>query len=64
MYNAAVLRTGPYAPSLELACALEGDDAGAIRQLCETHELEIEYVNRSLLRVLSEVAVDRPAAAH
>ena len=64
VYNAAVLRTGPYAPSLELACALEGDDAGAIRQLCETHELEIEYVNRSLLRVLSEVAVDRPAAAH
>ncbi|MHA7599118.1 HDOD domain-containing protein [Alicycliphilus sp. T452] len=62
VYNAAVLRTGPYAPSLELACALEGDDAGAIRQLCETHALELEYVNRSLLRVLSEVIVERPAA--
>lgn len=62
VYDAAVLRTGPYAPSLEMACALEGDDAGAIRQLCETHELELEYVNRALLRVLSELVVERPAA--
>ncbi|HQQ70258.1 MAG TPA: HDOD domain-containing protein, partial [Alicycliphilus sp.] len=61
IYNAAVLRTGPYAPSLELACALERDDAGAIRQLCEAHQLELEYVNRALLRVLSELTVERPA---
>ena len=61
IYNAAVLRTGAYAPSLELACALEGDSAGAIVQLCEAHELELESVNRSLLRVLSELAVERPA---
>ena len=62
VYDAAVLRTGPYAPSLEMACALESDDAGAIRQLCETHELELEYVNRALLRVLSELVVERPHA--
>ena len=63
VYNAAVLRTGPYAPSLEMACALECDDAGAIRHLCETHELELEHVNRALLRVLSELVVERPARA-
>lgn len=62
VYDAAVLRTGPYAPSLEMACALESDDAGVIRQLCETHELELEYVNRALLRVLSELVVERPPA--
>ena len=61
IYNAAVLRTGAYAPSLELACALEGDSAGAIVQLCEAHELELEDINRALLRVLSELAVERPA---
>lgn len=55
IYNATVLRTGAYAPSLELACALEGDDAGAIAQLCEAHELDLEHVNRSLLRVLSDL---------
>ena len=61
IFNATVLRTGAYAPSLELACALEGEDAGRIVQLCEAHELELEYVNRALLRVLSELAVERPA---
>lgn len=62
IYDAAVLRTGPYAPSLEMACALESEDTGAIRQLCETHELGLEHVNRSLLRVLSDLDVERPHA--
>ncbi|RYF24160.1 MAG: histidine kinase [Comamonadaceae bacterium] len=61
IYDAAVLRTGPYAASLEMACALEAEDPGAIRQLCETHELGLEHVNRSLLRVLSDLTVERPA---
>lgn len=61
IFNATVLRTGAYAPSLELACALEAEDAGRTVQLCEAHELEPEYVNRALLRVLSELAVERPA---
>jgi hypothetical protein len=60
VYNATVLHSGPYAPCLDMACALEGDDAGVIRQLCETHELEQEDVNRALLRVLSEQVVERP----
>jgi len=61
IFNASVLRTGAYAPSLELACALENEDAGRIRQLCDAHGLEIEDVNRALLRVLSELSVERPA---
>lgn len=60
IYDATVTRTGPYAPSLEMACALESDDASAIRQLCETHELDQEEVNRALLRVLSSLEVIRP----
>ncbi|AVP58902.1 HDOD domain-containing protein [Pulveribacter suum] len=60
VYNAAVLRTGPYAPSLEMACALEEGDAHAITALCEMHEMSLEYVNRALLRVLSERVVERP----
>ncbi len=63
VYDAAVLRTGPYAPSLEMACALEEGDAHAILQLCETHELPLESVNRALLRVLSELVVERPLRA-
>src|SRR5690606_1723746 len=54
VYNAAVLRTGPYAPSLEMACALEGGEPQAVLQLCEAHELSLEHVNRALMRVLSE----------
>lgn len=59
IYDATVLRTGPYASGLQMACALETDDASAIRQLCETHELDLEEVNRALLRVLSDLVVER-----
>lgn len=57
VYDAAVLHTGPYAPSLLMACALEAGDAGVVRQLCETHGLELEEVNRTLLRVLAALEV-------
>lgn len=60
IYDATVLRTGPYAGDLQMACALETDDAGAIRQLCDTHEMDIEEVNRALLRVLADLEVERP----
>ena len=59
IYDATVLHTGPYASGLQMACALETDDASAIRQLCETHELDLEEVNRALLRVLSDLEVER-----
>jgi hypothetical protein len=61
IYDAIVMRTGPYAPSLQMACALETDDAGAIRQLRETYELDQEEINRALLRVLANLDVVRPA---
>lgn len=61
IYDATVLHTGPYAPSLQMACALESDDVSAIRHLCEENEMELEEVNRALLRVLSELEVERPA---
>ena len=59
IYDATVLHTGPYAPSLQLACALESDDASAVRQLCEEHELRAEDVNRALLRALADLHVAR-----
>lgn len=63
LYDAAVQHTGPYAPSLDMAMALEGDNAAAVRQLCEMHELDREHVNRSLLQVLRATVVQRPRAA-
>ena len=59
IYDATVLHTGPYAGGLQMACALETDDASAIRQLCETYEMDLEEVNRALLRVLSDLEVER-----
>lgn len=59
--NAVVQRSGPYSPSLEMAQALEGDDAKVVRDLCEAHEMGLESVNRALLRVLSDLEVERPA---
>ena len=59
VYDAIVTRTGPYAPSLQMACALETSDASAIRQLCEDNTLELEEINRALLRVLSNLEVVR-----
>lgn len=59
IYDATVLRTGPYAASLQMACALETGDASAIRHLCETQEMDLEEVNRGLLRVLSDIEVQR-----
>lgn len=60
IYDATVLHTGPYASGLLMACALENDDSSAIRQLCETYELDMEEVNRALLRVLADLEVERP----
>lgn len=59
IYDAAVLRTGPYTSGLQMATALEAADPSAIRQLCETYELDLEEVNRALLRVLSDLSVER-----
>ncbi len=53
VFNACVLGTGAYAPSLHMANALVGEDAATVRQLCEDNEMEQEDVNRILLRMLA-----------
>ena len=59
--EAAVHGEGPYAPSLQLAQVLEREDgAPIIRSLCETHEIPLEHVNRTLLRLMCEWPNQRP----
>ena len=53
--DAAITRTGPYGPSLEITLALEAADAFPLQALCEQHEIEQGRVNRVLLDVLGEV---------
>ena len=47
--------SGPYAPTLQVACAMEGDDPDTVRSLRQTHEMEPEDVNRALLRTLAAI---------
>lgn len=61
--DAIVLNSGPYAPALQIARAMETDDVAAVRQLCETHEMDTESVNRALLRLLSDLHVERPKSS-
>ncbi len=57
--EATVKQEGPYAPPLQMAAALETGDANLVRELCETHEMDLESVNRALLRMLSDLEVER-----
>lgn len=57
VYEAAAQQIGPYAPILQMARALEDCDASVVRQLCEEHEMVLEDVNRTLLRVLAGLDV-------
>ena len=52
IYNATVRNTGPYAPLLHIASALETDNGAAIRALCHEHGMGLEEINRALLRTL------------
>jgi hypothetical protein len=54
--NGAILgNSGPYAPFLELATALEYPSMHTVPDLCATHELDLGEVNRTLLRVLAQL---------
>lgn len=53
--SAILNNSGPYAPYLEVATALESADTHLTHILCETHELAFEDVNRALLRTLSSI---------
>lgn len=51
--DAAVRGQGPYAPSLQIACAMERESGAAtIREVCETYDISFEHVNRTLLRLV------------
>jgi len=47
--------SGPYAPFLELATALEYPLMTGVPALCEAHELHLDDVNRTMLRVLTQL---------
>lgn len=55
--NAALLgHSGPYVPYLEMATALESSNTQATRVLCDLHRMNLEEVNRALLRTLSHAS--------
>ncbi len=51
--SAVVGQTGPYAPWLQVAAALETGNTRLIRQTCKAHSLPADAVNRALLRALA-----------
>ena len=52
--DAVLSNSGPYAPFLEIARALEYPAMGGVLALCETHGLDLADVNRALLRALAQ----------
>ena len=54
--SAILGQTGPYAPWLEAASALESGNTKVIRDVCRAHGLEADEVNRALLRSLAAQA--------
>jgi hypothetical protein len=58
IYDATVLRTGPYAETLAMTMALEGDDTAAIRRLRQKQGMEAGEINRALVRALAGMHVD------
>jgi len=51
--SAILGQTGPYAPWLEVATALESGSTRVIREVCKAHQMSTEAVNRALLRTLA-----------
>jgi hypothetical protein len=51
--SAVVGHTGPYAPWLAVAAALESPNTRMIRDVCQAHGLALDAVNRALLRALA-----------
>lgn len=54
--SAILGQTGPYAPWLEAASALESGNTKLIRDVCRAHDLQADDVNRALLRSLAAPA--------
>jgi hypothetical protein len=61
--SSAILgRSGPYAPWLEVASALESGNTTLIRKVCDAHHMPAADVNRALLRTLAASAATGTAA--
>lgn len=59
--DAALRQQGPYAASLQLAIAMESEgSAAAVRDLCALHEVSLEFVNRTLLRLICSWQSQQP----
>lgn len=63
LHDALLGRSGPYAPYLDIATALESPRTHTTQALCDAHGIGMEEVNRALLRTLAATPV-RPAAGH
>lgn len=60
--DAVIRGEGPYAPSLQLAFALERENgATTVREVCEEHDIALEHINRTLLRLVCEWSNQRPS---
>lgn len=51
--SAVLGQTGPYAPWLEVATALESANTRMIHDVCKAHKMPADEVNRALLRTLA-----------
>jgi hypothetical protein len=51
--SAVLGQTGPYAPWLEVATALESSNTRMIHDVCNAHKMPADEVNRALLRTLA-----------
>jgi EAL and modified HD-GYP domain-containing signal transduction protein len=53
--SAIVGQSGPYAPWLLVASALESGNTRMVREVCKAHKMPADGVNRALLRTLATV---------
>ena len=51
--SAVVGDSGPYAPWLAVASALESSNTRMVREVCRAHKMPADVVNRALLRTLA-----------
>jgi EAL and modified HD-GYP domain-containing signal transduction protein len=51
--SAVVGESGPYAPWLAVASALESSNTRMVREVCRAHKMPADVVNRALLRALA-----------
>jgi c-di-GMP-related signal transduction protein len=53
--SAIIGQSGPYAPWLEVARALESHNTHMIQDVCRAHKMPADEVNRALLRTLAAI---------